>query len=109
MIEARIGSNFPADGIDIWIGLKAEGARMILQPGPDGIGSWEILEPGVNPARPTMVLQDEAGRALLDALLRHYEGASDMRTVRSDLLHERGRVDKLTDALIRLTDAAVQG
>ncbi len=108
MIEARIGSNFPMDGIDIWIALKSDGERVFLQPGPDGIGNWERTDPASRPAHPTITLQDEAGRVLLDALLRYYEGASDMHTVRSDLLHERGRVDKLTDALIRLTDTVAR-
>lgn len=106
MIEARIGDNFPADGIDIWIALKGEGSRMILQPGPDGIGTWEIVSPGQAPARPTITLQDEAARALLDALLRRYEGASDMRSVRSDLLHERERVDRMIGVVCGLASRA---
>ena len=56
-----------------------------------------VSEPAV-----TIALDDDEARALLDALLRHYQGASDMHTVRSDLLHERARVDKLTEAIIRI-------
>jgi hypothetical protein len=46
--------------------------------------------------------------------MRHYQGSEDMRTVRADLLHERGRVDKLITSLgdlsskvIDLADTAV--
>ena len=53
------------------------------------------------------VMLARPGPPLLDALLRHYQGASDMHTVRADLLHERGRVDKLTDAMIKI--AAKEG
>lgn len=55
----------------------------------------------------TIVLDDDLARALLDALMRHYQGASDMQTVRADLLHERGRVDRLITALIDMTDKLV--
>lgn len=108
MIEARIGSNFVMDGIDIWISLKTEGGRLILQPGLDGIPNLERVEPGATSQHPTITLQDEAGRALLDALLRHYEGASDMHTVRSDLLHERGRVDNLIGFVQTIITEAAQ-
>lgn len=56
---------------------------------------------------PTMLLTNDLARALLDALMRHYQGASDMHTVRADLLHERGRVDKLVTAVIDLADKSL--
>jgi hypothetical protein len=70
-----------------------------MVPGEGGWIRWEPFDPqnmlaGTDTGL-TFRLQDEAARALLDALLRHYQGASDMHTVRSDLLHERGRVDNL--------------
>jgi hypothetical protein len=56
------------------------------------------------PVQPTLVLQDDMARALLDALMHHYQGAEDTRAVRRDYDAERARVDKLTDALISLAD-----
>ena len=56
----------------------------------------------------TIVMTDEVARALLDALIRHYQGASDMHTVRADLLHERKRVDELTGALIGLASKSIE-
>jgi len=41
-----------------------------------------------------------AARALLDALSLHFGGTGDTRQLRRDFDAERGRVDKLTDALI---------
>jgi len=104
MIKAQIAPDFPGDGIAVRITLEQEGGRLIMHVGSDAMTSWEPFSPQpVSGNGITMHLQDEAARALLDALLRYYEGASDMHTVRSDLLHERGRVDRLTDALIRMT------
>ena len=98
MIEVRITDNIIADGIDIYVSLKGNDGRTILQSGEDGRQSWKFLDRNAalgTDIRPTLTVSDEIARALLDALLRRYEGASDMRTVRSDLLHERGRVDGL--------------
>lgn len=96
MIKARIAPDFLADGIAVRVTEEGDGHRMLLHYGEDGSARWRPFEPqpGLDPGI-TMTLTDEAARVLLDALLRHYEGASDMRTVRSDLLHERDRVDRL--------------
>lgn len=112
MIKAQIADDFLADGVSVRVTMEGDGGRLILLAGEDGATRWEPFDPqpGLIAGAPylTIRLPGDAARALLDALLRHYEGASDMRTVRSDLLHERGRVDKLTDALIRLTDTAAR-
>lgn len=50
---------------------------------------------------PTLLLSDDMGRALLDALSAHYGGHSDVRSLRKDYDAERKRVDKLTDAVIQ--------
>ena len=52
------------------------------------------------PVEPTLALPDDMARALLDALMQHYQGAEDTRALRRDYDAERARVDKLTDALI---------
>lgn len=104
--EARLSDNFAIDGLDIYIALKdgPDSRRILRIHGPHAIG-WEELEPQTA-TEPTLSLPGEAARALLDVLLRHYEGASDVHTVRSDLLHERGRVDSLMNVLARIAEAA---
>jgi len=56
---------------------------------------------------PTLVLEEDEARALLDALTRYYSGAEDTRALRKDYDAERGRVDKLTDAVIGLAHRLV--
>ena len=112
VIKAQIAGDFFSDGISVRLTRDDDGGRRIAVPGEGGYLRWEEFSPeqavtGTGPGL-TIRLPDEAARALLDALLRHYQGASDMHTVRSDLLHERDRVDKITDALIRLTDTATR-
>lgn len=86
---------FATDGIGIAIvNRHSQEERSILRFDQEGWGRWESVEPLVN-TKPTIVLNNDVARALLDALMRHYQGASDMHTVRSDLLHERARVDGL--------------
>src|SRR6266700_935467 len=100
MIEVRVTDDFMIDGLAIYVSIKnGPSDRRILRLLENGGHNWEPVDP-VAMTEPTLKLPGEAARALLDTLLRHYEGAPDMRTARQDLLHERGRVDKLTDAVI---------
>lgn len=102
MIEVRLSDDFMIDGLAIYIADKHAGqSRRILRLREDGGHDWEQVDPAAM-IEPTLKLQGEAARALLDALLRHYQGASDMHTVRSDLLHERGRVDRLIDVISQI-------
>lgn len=67
--------------------------------------SWATWEPVEDPnaeIAPTLFLGDEEARVLLDALAQHYQGASDMRLLRADRDHERGRVDKLLDVVAEI-------
>lgn len=73
--------------------------RRILRYSDDGPPTWEDVAPGIE-AAPTFRLSHDIARPLLDALHALYAGPSDTRTTRADLLHERGRVDKLIDAVI---------
>lgn len=45
-------------------------------------------------------LSDEFARSLLTALMAHYHGGEDTRSLRRDYDAERKRVDKMIDALI---------
>lgn len=109
-IRARIADNMMADGISVLIEMRGDGYRHMMRLDPQGLVSWEVLPPdaALGPAVPTMTMSDDVARTLLDALLRWYQGAEDMRTVRADLLHERGRVDKLTDTIMAIA-ASLRG
>jgi hypothetical protein len=113
MIKARIAGDFLGDGISVRVTLEGDGSKHILLVSEDGSARWEPFDPqsamtAADAPYLTLRLPEDVARALLDALLRYYEGASDMHTVRSDLLHERGRVDKLTDTLIRVIDTGTR-
>ncbi len=96
MFEVHVSDDFMVDGVAIYISEKFGSIdRRILRIGENGSQTWGEIDPNGAACGPTIMLNGEAARALLDALLRHYQGASDMHTVRSDMLHERGRVDKL--------------
>jgi hypothetical protein len=64
--------------------------------------SWETVEDPTAEIAPTLFLGHEEARVLLDALAQHYQGASDMRLLRADRDHERGRVDKLMDVVVEI-------
>lgn len=104
MILAHVADNFVADGVNIAIVLRGESKRILRI--ESGHERWEEAGPPAVYAEPTMILSHEAARALLDGLLHHYEGSSDQRQARQDLLHERQRVDTLMEALI---DIAKEG
>lgn len=61
----------------------------------------EIVDANVHPhGVPSLRLDDDLGRALLDALAEHYGNTSGGRQQRADYEHERKRVDRLIGALI---------
>jgi len=62
---------------------------------------WESIDADdlTTPLEPTFRLPAEAGRALLDALMRHYNGAEDTRALRRDYDAERRRVDEQAKVL----------
>lgn len=55
---------------------------------------------------PSLVIDDDLGRALLDALAAHYGGTSAGQQMRADYEHERRRVDQMLDHLMREGGAA---
>lgn len=102
MIEVRVTDDFMIDGLAVYVSMKHSSThRQIMHYHGENAVSWDDVDP-VAITEPTLKLPGEAARALLDALLRHYQGASDMHTVRADLLHERDRVDKLTSGLLQI-------
>lgn len=101
-IECRISDQMMADGIAVWIVMKDGGRVVRVLHQEEDFATWEEVPEPLAQIKPTFTLEGECARALLDALTRHYQGAADMHSVRADLIHERGRVDKVTDALIRI-------
>ena len=67
---------------------------------------WQLIEPGTH-VEPTLQLPGDMARAVLDGLSRHFQGTDDARALRRDYEHERGRSDKLTDALIGIARGLV--
>lgn len=106
-IRVHTSMDFNVDGITVAVLMRYSGDdTKIMHITEGGYIQWDVVGPGLDTA-PTFRISDAIGRALLDALLRHYQGSEDMHTVRADLLHERGRVDKLMTAVIDLADKAL--
>lgn len=102
-IRIGITDSFEADGIAVIIGLRysPEHTRIGRVNHDHGYIEWEDTEPAVA-VEPTIRMNHDIARGLLEALLRYYGGAPDSHTVRADLMHERGRVDKMLDTLVEL-------
>lgn len=61
--------------------------RRILRSSSDSLVApweWEEIDHNAGDVAPTLRLPGEAGRALLDALVRHYDGGEDTRRLRAD-------------------------
>lgn len=95
--RASVQPDFLRDGIAIRLGIEhAPGVFGAVEPMAVNI----IPMPEGTLAEPCLYLTDGMARALFDALADHYGGTNGVRTIREDLLHERGRVDRLIGALI---------
>jgi hypothetical protein len=46
-------------------------------------------------------MDEDVARALMDALVKHFGGSTEVQTLRTDYLAERGRVDKMIGYLTR--------
>jgi hypothetical protein len=104
MHKAYIQQNWVRDGIDIFIVMQGSDGKYLVRRD----GSIERLVEGEAAPEPTVSLSEEAARTLLDQLLQYYQGATDLHTVRGDLLHERGRVDKLLNTISELASRPQQ-
>jgi hypothetical protein len=78
-----------------------------LRIGENGRREWEQVTDVHAGHGPTLVLEEDEARALLDALTRYYHGAEDTRALRKDYDAERARVDKLTGTLGDVVKALV--
>jgi hypothetical protein len=98
-INVFINDKYSIDGVGIYIVRGGGDVRHLMQFNGDMV-EWVIVEDTVL-LSPTFHIGNDIGRAMLDALTRHYHGTSDIHTIRSDYLHERDRVDKCIDALLK--------
>lgn len=109
MIRAYIREDLPGMYLEIALIQEADGMpRRILRPvdGSGGTHRWEdIPEQPPRDLAPTFEIGDEEARALLEALVRHYQGAEDTRALRRDYDAERARVDQLTASLSMVAHA----
>lgn len=109
MIRAYVYDSYPMGGFSVGISLvmlPPEGSPdvrpRVLRLGASGNAStsaWDEVPPDLLLGDPTMTLDGEAARALLDGLTRHFQGAEDTRALRRDYDAERKRVDDLTGHL----------
>lgn len=102
MIRVRIADDFLAGGIAILVEQRGDGIRVLYRASEDGyvVPYEQITSPEGAQRPPTLRMDEDIARALLQALANWYGGTSEAATARADLLHERGRVDKLTEAII---------
>lgn len=54
--------------------------------------------------KPSLRIPEEFARALYEELARYFNGTSESATARADLLHERSRVDKCLESLIKIAE-----
>lgn len=112
MTRVYITDDFATMGISIVIAREWNGdfnnppRRDIMHYGPSGVIEWEMAEPGGIVQKPSLRMDEEVARALLDALTRHFHGSEDSRVLRKDYDDERKRVDRLTDAMMEIAAEA---
>lgn len=119
MIRAYVHDNYLSGGYSLTVSIvmhPPEGSMdtrpRILHLGDRGKqweSSWDEIPVGGEIGEPTLTLDNDAARALLGALTRHYEGAEDTRALRRDYDGERKRVDLLIGHLAEVTRALADG
>jgi hypothetical protein len=75
--------------------------RWVLHTDRTGVIQSTAVTENPSAIPPSMRLPEEAGRALLESLMRHFHGAEDTRALRQDYDAERTRVDTLLAALVQ--------
>jgi hypothetical protein len=112
VIKAYVSDRRMTYALDVFLIDERDGSRRIFH--TDGeTHRWVELPPEGDPVderllKPTLVLPYDSGRALLEALTRHYNGAEDTRQLRKDYDAERKRVDDLTSALVSIARASAE-
>jgi hypothetical protein len=83
--------------IDFFVGQDHGGGTYTLRQGADIL--TRVTPDDTEPAKPSFCLREDEARALLQSLIRHFDGGEDTRSLRKDYDAERARVDKLIDRL----------
>lgn len=111
MIRAYVHDNYTSYNIGISILNEqpnddggAPFRRLLRFNGDDMLRTWEEIDYN-QPMQPTLTLGHDEAHALVAALTNHYQGVDDQRALRKDYDHERGRVDKLLDAITRIAQS----
>lgn len=100
-VQVRIAEDWQRGGIALMWMRRTEQGTTVWNP---GTGIQQYVEHGypataLEPVEP-LHLSDDDARALLAALIRHYDGGEDTRSLRRDYDAERKRVDLLISALL---------
>lgn len=95
-IRAHIAQGFWSDVVVAYIVDHREGQHRLLKMEGENWTWTDWEDDGVTSAdeQPSVVLPYDSGRALLEALVTHYQGAEDTRALRRDYDSERKRVDE---------------
>lgn len=116
MIEVHLREHLVSDCLDVFVVRKHDGIRAVLHMAADSPFRFEWTDlgpPGLavpdSVLEPTFVLPFDSGRALLDALARHYSGAEDTRALRRDYDAERSRVDEQAKVIADIAKALAGG
>lgn len=112
MIRAHIAQRHLLDAIDVYIVDHYDGRMRFLRVTGD-TQSWDDLgredEALTGEPPPTFTLPMDSGRALLEALVHHYQGTEDTRALRRDYDAERRRVDELAKTVADIARTLAQG
>lgn len=93
-----VQENFVLDCLDIYLGQRLPDNKTAVVI-PTEI-AFEVRTTGTSIDPPSFRLPIGMARKLLDELTRHFQGSSDVQTLRSDYMAERKRVDLMINALI---------
>ena len=97
MIRVHVSESLMALGTSVHVVDNFEnGAGHVILRLDGNATRWEPFDPNdvTEAPEPTFRLPLDVGRAVLDALVRHYNGAEDTRSLRRDYDAERKRVDE---------------
>ena len=97
MYRANVEPSFSTNGVAIRLGRQTERGLLVL--GPIMSLDWNLIPEGVS-TNPALHLEDGLARALMQALVKHYDFSLNTSTARMDYLYERGRVDTLTATIL---------
>lgn len=101
--RARVTEDFMRDGVRIQINRRIEGGFRVYAFEP--VEMRFITDEDARKRQPDdehLFIEDDAARALWEELTRYFGGHPATATDRADLQAERARVDKLTDAVIKV-------